>query len=865
MLGKEYEGNMTEREVTPRLPTSGQIIGVLVTKLRIRNPVLQSRTARRYFSADLEHLVKDTTRAEIIGAFAKALTDSGFIASPEQREDNYELAPALDAMLQWHADHWDLLRSFVRRRMMKVLPSHLPTVWDAYVRLAVIDLALRVAAHLHLAGSSPAALELLNWASVGARGDFLNQKRQQTSLSLEDFAVDVGVDDHTVDAWMYDGTRPSNDNLAKIAEVLADHIEGSDTVSVALELRALYWVSDVAVLLAEHVGAEAVDEAIGHLHRYVEATYRIIDEQFPAENRAAELTVLADLGVGARITKPLLAALIEQEPDDEWRDDLRATGLDWVRRVLSVNLRVHLAGEDILLQETGGRLLEDWGVGNPEAYAHYRRSLEREAQGQLDEAMTELEMAARLDPLVPAYHFALGSLKTDIGIWRRDMALVNEGLDALWVAVAMHPTWILPWTAIGRTLLHTDRPAEAVEHLRGVKPECGPPHSGYHSALGAAYWKLGQLPKALAAFEAAIELDPEETSALVAASEIALWTGDHEKHRKYSRMAHHFGAEYGTDKIMEFLREFRQEELDNDGGAFEHDRKIAVMDAVIRLSPDDDYAHATRGLAHFAKGNDDLAIADMDAVLQFDPDHAAAYMLRGILYSYKNQWDRTAADMSELIRLRPEYATAYYHRGMAYGEQDLLDQAFVDSSEAIRLDPHHSDAYRVRGDCLRYKREYDKAIRDFDAALQLDPENVMALRSRGASYRMKGDPDLAIADYDATLRLRPEDLFAYRFRGDAYLAKGDYDQAIADFTSSLKTSPHDEIAYRSRGKAHLFKEQFELALADFEAAVRADPNSGVATYARGLTRQLLGDDDGAEKDFQHARELGYDDSDDRPE
>ena len=729
MLGKEYEGNMTEREVTPRLPTSGQIIGALVTKLRIRNPVLQSRTARRYFSADLEHLVKDTTRAEIIGAFAKALTDSGFIASPEQREDNYELAPALDAMLQWHADHWDLLRSFVRRRMMKVLPSHLPTVWDAYVRLAVIDLALRVAAHLHLAGSSPAALELLNWASVGARGDFLNQKRQQTSLSLEDFAVDVGVDDHTVDAWMYDGTRPSNDNLAKIAEVLADHIEGSDTVSVALELRALYWVSDVAVLLAEHVGAEAVDEAIGHLHRYAEATYRIIDEQFPAENRAAELTVLADLGVGARITKPLLAALIEQEPDDEWRDDLRATGLNWVRRVLSVNLRVHLAGEDILLQETGGRLLEDWGVGNPEAYAHYRRSLEREVQGQLDEAMTELEMAARLDPLVPAYHFALGSLKTDIGIWRRDMALVNEGLDALWVAVAMHPTWILPWTAIGRTLLHTDRPAEAVEHLRGVKPECGGPHSGYHSALGAAYWKLGQLPKALAAFEAAIELDPEETSALVAASEIALWAGDHEKHRKYSRMAHHFGAEYGTDKIMEFLREFRQEELDNDGGAFEHDRKIAVMDAVIRLSPDDDYAHATRGLAHFAKGNDDLAIAD----------------------------------------------------------------------------------------------------------------------------------------YDATLRLRPEDLFAYRFRGDAYLAKGDYDQAIADFTSSLKTSPHDEIAYRSRGKAHLFKEQFELALADFEAAVRADPNSGVATYARGLTRQLLGDDDGAEKDFQRARELGYDDSDDRPE
>ena len=49
---------MTEREVTPNLPTSGQIIGALVAKLGIKHPVLQSRTARRYFAADPERLVK---------------------------------------------------------------------------------------------------------------------------------------------------------------------------------------------------------------------------------------------------------------------------------------------------------------------------------------------------------------------------------------------------------------------------------------------------------------------------------------------------------------------------------------------------------------------------------------------------------------------------------------------------------------------------------------------------------------------------------------------------------------------------------------------------------------------------------------
>ena len=552
---------MPEHETIPRLPTSGQIIGALVSKLGIKHPVLQERerTVRRYFAADPEHLVKDTSRDEIIEAIAEVLTDSGLITSLGTSESGYEPAPALASMLKWHADNWDLMRSFLRRRTVPVLPSHMPTVWTAYVRLAVIDLALRVAAHLHLAGSSPVALDFLGWTSRTDRGAYLNQKRRQAGLSLEDLAKaePVYVDDHTVDAWMYKGARPSDDNIVKIAKALADKIEGSSGTGIALELRALYWVSDVAALLAEHIGAEAVDEAIRRLRRYVEETYRVIDERFPAENRVADLTALADLGVGARIAESLLLALIEGEPDGERRKDLRSTGMDWVRRVLSVNQDVHLVEVDDLIQRTEGRLLEDWDVSSPEAYAHYRRSQELQVQGKLWEALAEVEKAARLDPLDPVNHFTLGSVKTGIGIARGDAALISEGLDALWLAVALDSNWIVPWTEIGLTLLHTNRAAEAVKHLCGAKPECGPPDSRYYSALGAAYWNLGQLSEAMAAFEASLELDPEETSALLSASEIALSMGDHEKHRRYIRRAQHFGAEEDTLKIWELLRAFQ--------------------------------------------------------------------------------------------------------------------------------------------------------------------------------------------------------------------------------------------------------------------------------------------------------------------
>ena len=570
--------------------------------------------------------------------------------------------------------------------------------------------------------------------------------------------------------------------------------------------------------------------------------------------------MLADLGVGARLAEPLLTALIDEEPDEDWREDLRSTGIGWVRRVLSANLNALLAEVDDLLEKTEGHILEDWDVNNAEAFAHYRRSLELEMQGKLPEALAELETAARLDPLEPVSHFALGSVKTGLGIGRDDKALVQQGLEALWLAVALNPQWIPPWTEIGSTLLHTERPAEAVDHLLDLKPECGPRDHHYYSTLGAAFWRVDRLHEALEAFEAALELDPEETANLLAASELAMLTGDTDKQKRYLRRARHFGAEEGTEDLWKLLREFGKKDQDNAGTA-EHDRTIAVMDAVIRLNPEDDYAYMRRGLAYYSKGEDDLALSDLDTVLRLNPDNAGAYWFRGNIFAYRKQWGRLIADMNEHIRLRPDYAMAYYERGLAYGEQHLLEKAITDLCEAIRLDPDHADAYRGRGDCLRYRGEYDRAIEDFDTALRLDPSSAAAHLGRGGAYRMKGEPGRAITDYDAAIRLNPRDPLAYRFRGGANIAEKNYDQAVADCTRALSLGPDDPVAYFTRGNAHLFSGRLEPALKDFNSAVALDPSSGRFTYGRGLVRQLMADEEGAAEDYRRARDLGYGDQD----
>ena len=154
-------------------------------------------------------------------------------------------------------------------------------------------------------------------------------------------------------------------------------------------------------------------------------------------------------------------------------------------------------------------------ISNPDAYAHYQRSMELQMQGRLDEALAEVVKAAKLDPMDPANHFTIGSAKGGLGADRGDIAMVNEGIEACWLAVTLDPNWILPWTEIGLIHLRVGRAAEAVKHLLAVRPECGPLDPRYHSTLADAYWRLGQPTEALAAYEAALELDPEDLSDLI--------------------------------------------------------------------------------------------------------------------------------------------------------------------------------------------------------------------------------------------------------------------------------------------------------------------------------------------------------------
>ena len=458
-------------EVAPGLPTSGQILGVLVRSLGLTHHDLGDKTAQRYFSGRLKDRVKETSRAKIISAISETLAASVFAAGPAEGHEDWSNSSRLATVLDWHAVNWDRFRAFLLPRAPLVYPRHLASVWQVYVRLAAIDLALRAAAYTHIAGASPEVLEFLNWTGDTRRGDYLNRKRLDAKIAVNDFAESTGVSVNAVEGWLYDGARPSDDNLVAIAWALTSDADPGERDRLLRELRRLYWASDIAGTLAGFIGTEAVDNITGRLCRYATLLCGIIDEKIDAAVRSEVLDSLAALGSLSEFSGDVLANLVPGEPDEEWKEDLKSAASDWTWRVLATNLDVHQAEVDELIRTTEGRWLKDWDISNPEAYAHYRRFGELQLQGRIHEAIAELEMAARLDPLDPANQFTLGSMKGGMGAKLGNASMIEEGLAACWVAAKLDETWVLPWAEIGLILFSSGKPKEAVEHLSAIAPE----------------------------------------------------------------------------------------------------------------------------------------------------------------------------------------------------------------------------------------------------------------------------------------------------------------------------------------------------------------------------------------------------------
>ena len=126
---------------------------------------------------------------------------------------------------------------------------------------------------------------------------------------------------------------------------------------------------------------------------------------------------------------------------------------------------------------------------------------------------------------------------------------------------------------------------------------------------------------------------------------------------------------------------------------FKHyEHAIQDFNQAIRLDPKLTRAYGLRGIAYFALKQYERAIQDFDQVIRLDPNFVTAFLYRGRSNYSLGQYNIAISDYDQAIRLSPSDASAYNNRGVAYLASNQARNGCADLEKACTL-----------GDCNQYE------------------------------------------------------------------------------------------------------------------------------------------------------------------
>jgi tetratricopeptide (TPR) repeat protein len=288
--------------------------------------------------------------------------------------------------------------------------------------------------------------------------------------------------------------------------------------------------------------------------------------------------------------------------------------------------------------------------------------------------------------------------------------------------------------------------------------------------------------------------------------------------------------------------------------AQEYDKAIILCD--LRLQSEDlsdeerAAAFVNRGLAYFAKGEDDHALADYDRAIALKPDFESAYVRRGLAYHDRGQYDRAIADFNQAIRLRPDNADAYDGRASAAYQSGAYGDALRDLDWLIAQKPRDVLTHIKRASTYSKLEDHDRAIADIDRAMELSPDDAVVWYARGTTYYLKGDFDRAFEAYDRAIAIKPDSADFYLGRGGIYVIRSDLDLAVLDYDKAVELKPDDARLWRLKGLAEFLRADYEAAAGAFTHAQRIKRTDLYNVILLHLARRHVNEEGISEEDVQ---------------
>jgi len=377
---------------------------------------------------------------------------------------------------------------------------------------------------------------------------------------------------------------------------------------------------------------------------------------------------------------------------------------------------------------------------------------------------------------------------------------------------------------------------------------------------GIAYASKGDNKQALAAFQHALSISPNNIAALAGAAQIQYQAGSQDA---VPLLNHLLQLRPGdpTASAMLAVLEYRQGNCKAAAPHFERaaelvdtqidalhayatclvrlkrfDDAVAVFQKAVALRPGD--AQEVRVLASIQlmghKPQD--AISTLRPLLDSKEANADTLQLASRAYEDAGDTPQAVATLRQALLLDPKNTSLYLDfANVSFAHQSF--QVGIDViSEGLTLQPSADELYVARGVLYVQLAQYDKAEADFEKAYELNPNQSMSTAAQGLAAVQANDFDHALSSIQEKLAHKPNDPLLLYLQADILSQKGgdsgtpEFKLAMRSAKQAVTLQPTLAAARAVLAKLYMQTGQYQAAIEQSRQALAIDPRDQTSVY-----------------------------------
>ena len=456
--------------------------------------------------------------------------------------------------------------------------------------------------------------------------------------------------------------------------------------------------------------------------------------------------------------------------------------------------------------------------------------------GHLEEAVRHLARACRTRPDDLAARLALASA------WEQQ-GQPARALDAMEIANQIRPGEAPILFAIGFCLERMRRPLDAAEYYRdavarqrnfqparqrlaavdlvlGELDEAidqyqamlrdEPDTAWIHAALAHLYFRAGRYADAVAKFEVAIALEPENWS--LVDQQVEALVAEGQVREAIERLHELISAQDGAADLRVRLADLYSQAGDEEAATRFY---LEAMD----LEPNYLEARVKMGTHHLAGGRWDQAAETFHGAVELNDALLLNYVGMGVAQGAAglekdalNSFELAAAIepnstmlLGEVARLQLRSAAAEEFAKTFHGDpapapleveldnDDLMREQLQRHADRVRRRPNHADVRFRYGVLLRAEDRGAEALEQFAEAVRINPAYVQAIVRKGITEQELGLIDEAIETFASALEIRPEYVDVHYRLGLLYTDRRELEEAVNHMEAAAATADSDHI------------------------------------------------------------------------